>query len=100
MQSGDSAAAAELPPYDRELLMRELELFPEWFLSRHLSLSPDDGRARRDRRRPSTGFATEALAQPVVLVHRDYHSRNLLVRPEGNPGHRRLPGRGAWPRQL
>ena len=85
MQSGDAAAVAELPPYDRELLMRELELFPEWFLSRHLALAPDDG----ERAVIAAAFdwlCDEALAQPVVLVHRDYHSRNLLVSPEGNPG--------------
>jgi aminoglycoside/choline kinase family phosphotransferase len=85
MQSGDPAEAAELPPYDRELLTRELELFPEWFLARHLSLAPDD----RERAMIAGAFdflCNEALAQPVVLVHRDYHSRNLLVRPEGNPG--------------
>ncbi|MGH8244794.1 MAG: aminoglycoside phosphotransferase family protein, partial [Steroidobacteraceae bacterium] len=72
-------------PYDRELLMRELALFPEWFLSRHLSLTPDDG----ERATIAAAFdwlCDQALAQPVVLVHRDYHSRNLLVRPEGNPG--------------
>jgi aminoglycoside/choline kinase family phosphotransferase len=85
LQSGDPAEAAELPLYDRELLMREMELFPEWFLSRHLSLAPDPG----ERAMIAAAFAflcDEALAQPVVLVHRDYHSRNLLVRPEGNPG--------------
>jgi aminoglycoside/choline kinase family phosphotransferase len=85
MQSGDPAEAAELPPYDRELLMRELELFPEWFVSRHLSLALADG----ERETIAAAFdwlCDEALAQPVVLVHRDYHSRNLLVRPEGNPG--------------
>ncbi len=85
MQSGDSAEAEELPPYDRELLMRELELFTEWFVSRHLSLSPDDG----ERAVISGAFdwlCDRALEQPVVFVHRDYHSRNLLVRPEGNPG--------------
>ena len=85
MQSGAGAAAAELPTYDRDLLMRELELFPEWFLSRHLALAPDEG----ERAVIAAAFdwlCDEALAQPVVLVHRDYHSRNLLVRPEGNPG--------------
>lgn len=85
LQSGDPAESAELPPYDRDLLMREMELFPEWFLSRHLSLAPDDG----ERATIAAAFeflCDEALAQPAVLVHRDYHSRNLLVRPEGNPG--------------
>jgi hypothetical protein len=85
LQSGDSTAAATLPAYDRELLMRELELFPEWFLSRHLSLAPDED----ERATIAAAFdwlCAQALAQPAVLVHRDYHSRNLLVRPEGNPG--------------
>jgi aminoglycoside/choline kinase family phosphotransferase len=85
LQSGDPVAAAELPPYDREMLVREMELFPEWFLSRHLSLSP----GAAERATISAAFdwlADQALAQPIVLVHRDYHSRNLLVCPEGNPG--------------
>ncbi len=85
MQAGDPASAAELPLYDRELLQRELVLFSEWFTLRHLGLSPD----LEDRRVIADAFdwlCEQALAQPVVLVHRDYHSRNLLVRPEGNPG--------------
>jgi N-acetylmuramate 1-kinase len=85
MQSAAGASATELPPYDRELLMREMELFPEWFLGRHLSLAPD----AEERAVIAAAFdwlCNEALAQPVVLVHRDYHSRNLLVRTEGNPG--------------
>ena len=85
MQSGGAASRAELPPYDRELLMRELALFPEWFVVRHLGLSPD----ATERRAMAAAFdwlCDQALAQPEALVHRDYHSRNLLVRPEGNPG--------------
>jgi len=85
MQSGDPAAVQELPPYDREHLMRELELFPEWFVSRHLSLAPDAGE-RAVVKAAFDWLCDEALAQPVVLVHRDYHSRNLLVRTDGNPG--------------
>jgi len=82
LQSGDATA---LPAYDRELLVREMELFPEWFLARHLSLAPD----ARERSMFAAAFdwlTGQALAQPPVLVHRDYHSRNLLVRPGGNPG--------------
>lgn len=85
IQAADGAATAELPRYDRELLMREMELFPEWFLGRHLGLvqSPAE---RRVIAGAFEWLCDEALAQPVVLVHRDYHSRNLLVRPPGNPG--------------
>ena len=66
-------------------LMREMELFPEWFLSRHLSLAPDAAE-RAVVKGAFEWLCDEALAQPVVLVHRDFHSRNLLVRPDGNPG--------------
>ncbi len=85
LQTTPPEAAAALPRYDRELLQREMELFPEWFLGRHLGLVPDAA----ERRAIEDAFdwlCNEALAQPVVLVHRDYHSRNLLVCPDGNPG--------------
>jgi aminoglycoside/choline kinase family phosphotransferase len=85
MQSGEAAAAAELPLYDRELLMRELALFPEWFVRRHLGLAP--GLPERQVIAEAFDWLCDGtLAQPVVLVHRDYHSRNLLVHPDGNPG--------------
>lgn len=85
LQAAGTAAAAGLPRYDRDLLMREMELFQEWFLGRHLALVP----GAEERRAIADAFdwlCEQALAQPVVLVHRDYHSRNLLVRPQGNPG--------------
>jgi aminoglycoside/choline kinase family phosphotransferase len=70
-----------LPPYDHAALMRELELMPEWFLGRHLGLSPTVA----ERGVLETAFATlvqGALEQPRCFVHRDYHSRNLLVPPQ------------------
>lgn len=85
LQAAGTEGAAELPPYDRELLMREMELFPEWFLARHLGLDTDAG----ERRVIADCFgwlAASALEQPVVLVHRDYHSRNLMTHPDGSPG--------------
>jgi aminoglycoside/choline kinase family phosphotransferase len=85
LQCADADAVALLPPYDRELLEGEMALFTEWFAARHLGLSLGE----EDRRVVAEAFdwlAEQALAQPVVLVHRDYHSRNLLVRPDGNPG--------------
>ena len=65
-----------MPPYDRAALEREMELMPEWFCERHLRLALDaEERALLDA---AFEFLTlEALAQPVVFVHRDYHSRNL-----------------------
>jgi N-acetylmuramate 1-kinase len=78
-------AAAELAPYDREPLAREVALMPEWFLGRHLALEL----APSERQMIAAAFEfliTEALAQPAVFVHRDYHSRNLMVVPDRNPG--------------
>jgi len=77
-------ASDQLPPYDRTLLARELALFPEWYLGRHLGCAPDPGESRRlaevfDR------LIGNALAQPGVFVHRDYHSRNLMC-SSPNPG--------------
>jgi aminoglycoside/choline kinase family phosphotransferase len=78
-------AAAELPPYDREVLARELALMPEWFLGKHLALELSTA----DSQMIAAAFeflVVEALAQPAVFVHRDYHSRNLMVVDEGVSG--------------
>jgi hypothetical protein len=85
IQLRGAAAAAELPPYDRAPLARELALMPEWFLDRHLMLEL----ASAEREMIASAFEFligEALSQPQVFVHRDYHSRNLMVVAERNPG--------------
>jgi aminoglycoside/choline kinase family phosphotransferase len=85
IQTGGLAAAATLPPYDAAYLDREVQLFPDWFLGRHLGTAPGAAeRALIDR--TSALLAASALEQPQVFVHRDYHSRNLMVLPAGNPG--------------
>jgi aminoglycoside/choline kinase family phosphotransferase len=84
LQTRGRAAARALPPYDRALLMREMELMPEWFLSRHLGLPVGAGRAMLDRL--FDVLVRSALAQPATFVHRDFHSRNLLVSADANPG--------------
>ena len=66
-----------LPPYDDGLLARELRLFDDWFLQRHLGLLLQDG----DRDVLEDAFAqliAAALEQPRILVHRDYMPRNLM----------------------
>lgn len=73
-----------LPAYDRALLCRELDLFPEWYLGRHLGQSPDAA-AAATLAAVSARLLDRALAQPRVFVHRDYHSRNLMC-SEPNPG--------------
>lgn len=69
-----------LPPYDAALLDREMALFPDWLLEQYLGMTLSNG----ERAMLDTAFALlreSALAQPEVTVHRDYHSRNLLIRP-------------------
>jgi aminoglycoside/choline kinase family phosphotransferase len=73
-----------LPPYDEALLRRELELFPDWYIARHLNRALDDGQ-RQALDRAFRMIVANNLAQPRVYVHRDYHSRNLMV-SEPNPG--------------
>lgn len=77
--------ADELPPYDSALLRRELSLFDEWFLGRHLGISLANSE-RLELLQTYDALVDSALEQPVVWVHRDYHSRNLMVLPDNNPG--------------
>jgi aminoglycoside/choline kinase family phosphotransferase len=85
MQTAAAAGARELPRYDRSLLLREMELMPEWFLQRHLGLRVSAAERGMLERLFET-LAQAALAQPAAFVHRDYHSRNLLVTPLDPPG--------------
>ena len=74
----------ELPPYDEALLLREMLLFPEWYIAKHLNVTLSEAQNAK----LETVFAriiANNLAQPRVYVHRDYHSRNLMV-AEPNPG--------------
>jgi N-acetylmuramate 1-kinase len=85
MQTADPGISQGLPRYDRAMLLREMELLPEWFLTRHLGLTiaaPE--RTMLDGLFES--LVNSAVVQPVCFVHRDYHSRNLLVTRENNPG--------------
>ena len=74
----------ELPQYDRALLERELMLFPEWYVARQLCVTLDAARSETLRSAFEL-ILKENLAQPNVYVHRDYHSRNLMV-SDPNPG--------------
>ncbi len=72
----------ELPCYSGALLRRELEIFRQWFLDRWLGIRVDEALWRRTVRI----LLANALEQPQVCVHRDFHSRNLMVLDEGLPG--------------
>jgi len=66
-----------LPEYDRALLERELNLFPDWYLARQLQREPSAPQ-RAVLRGAFDALLASNLAQPKVYVHRDYHSRNLM----------------------
>ena len=75
----------QLPTYDRALLLRELSLYPDWYVAKHkgVSLNP------QEIAQLETGFerlVDVALGQTQVTVHRDWHSRNLMVLDHGTQG--------------
>ena len=76
---------AILPLYNRELLQKEMDLFEEWYVKRHLNKTLSD-----TQKEVLTGIfdrlIESAREQPQVFVHRDYHSRNLMITEENNPG--------------
>jgi aminoglycoside/choline kinase family phosphotransferase len=74
-----------LPEYDRAFLLRELQIFPEWYLGKHLKATLTDQQTA-DLDKVFDAILANNLAQPQVFIHRDYHSRNLMVLPSGNPG--------------
>ena len=73
-----------LPPYDEALLRREMDLFPEWYVQRHLGIALS-GELQRLLADTMTRIVRAALAQPAVYVHRDYMPRNLMLSAP-NPG--------------
>jgi aminoglycoside/choline kinase family phosphotransferase len=75
----------KLPSYDLDLLQREMTLFKEWFVGQLLgiTLSKHEEKTLSD---VQVALANSALEQPQVFVHRDYHSRNLMVTEKDNPG--------------
>jgi hypothetical protein len=78
-------ASDDLPPFDHAVLASGLEVMPEWFLQRHLGHAPACG--EWDVLEAAFGvIVRNALAQPRRFVHRDFHSRNLLVVDQNNPG--------------
>ncbi|RLA07462.1 MAG: aminoglycoside phosphotransferase [Gammaproteobacteria bacterium] len=72
-----------LPRFDRQMMQTELALFRDWYLGRELNLTPAE--ADFCLQPLAEILIDNALAQPQVWVHRDYHSRNLMV-CEPNPG--------------
>ncbi len=73
------------PEYDRALLSQEMQLFIDWFLLKHLGLTLSQ-QAQTVLADTFALLTDSALEQPKVFVHRDYHSRNLMVTAQNNPG--------------
>jgi len=76
---------ADLPIYDGPFLRREIDIFREWLLGHHLclDLTPQEDALLEVA---FECLVANALEQPQVCVHRDFHSRNLMVVPGHNPG--------------
>ena len=74
-----------LPLYDAALLTREMQLFPDWYVAKHLKFELN---AEQQGWLQNTFdlLNKNILAQGQVYVHRDYHSRNLMITEENNPG--------------
>ena len=74
-----------LPAYDEALLQREMDLFHDWFLGSLLGITLDDSQ-QQTWQAVKRILVDNALQQPQVFVHRDYHSRNLMKLDNRNPG--------------
>jgi aminoglycoside/choline kinase family phosphotransferase len=76
---------SELPLFDETVLINGLKIMPEWFLGKHLGHTPDS----HEQKVLNDAFALiikNAMEQPRCFVHRDFHSRNLLIANQNNPG--------------
>jgi aminoglycoside/choline kinase family phosphotransferase len=85
MQRHGAAYQTLLPPYDEKLLRFELSLFHDWLCGRHLGIEFSDAEELRWQNMCDQ-LVDNALDQPQVFVHRDYHSRNLMWSGNDNPG--------------
>lgn len=85
MQSAGAQFQSSLPPYSRELMTFELSLFHDWLCGKHLGIefSASEESAWADT---CEYLLDAARGQPRVFVHRDYHSRNLMVMDSNGPG--------------
>jgi aminoglycoside/choline kinase family phosphotransferase len=74
-----------LPNYDEALLTREMQLFPDWYIAKHLNVTLDE-KQQAVLTNTFNLLNKNILAQAQVYVHRDYHSRNLMITQDNNPG--------------
>ena len=76
---------SELPSYDQQRLQDEMNLFEPWYLNRHLDIALTN-QQKASMQQIFDLLIKSAQEQPQVFVHRDYHSRNLMLLEENNPG--------------
>ena len=82
LQQNTDINAIDLPRYDETLLRRELAIFSDWFIDQRLDLPMPD----KLWTQVCDILVNSALSQPLTCVHRDYHSRNLMVLENDQPG--------------
>jgi len=82
LQTTPSLSNSQLPCYDDALLNRELDIFYDWFLTEYLNFSVPS----HIKKTLNQILITSALEQPQVCVHRDFHSRNLMLLTDNSPG--------------
>jgi aminoglycoside/choline kinase family phosphotransferase len=85
LQAGTYTEPDFLPDYSETLLMNEMGLFRDWYLGEHLGCNLDSAQSAV-LEQSFAYLRDQARAQSQVWVHRDYHSRNLMVYPQHNPG--------------
>ncbi|MFL6708165.1 MAG: aminoglycoside phosphotransferase family protein [Massilia sp.] len=80
-----TSAAGVLPEFDRAFVLREMNLFPEWFIGKHLgvTMTPEQ---QQQLDTVFEAITSNVLAQQQVFMHRDFHSRNLMWMEQNNPG--------------
>lgn len=80
-----SSQPGVLPEFDRAFMLREMNLFPEWYIGRHLGATLTEAQST-ELQKVFDAILARAMAQQQVFMHRDYHSRNLMRIDAGNPG--------------
>ncbi|WP_426190040.1 aminoglycoside phosphotransferase family protein [Massilia sp. DWR3-1-1] len=80
-----SSEAGVLPEFDRAFVLREMNLFPEWFIGKHLgvTMTPEQ---QKQLDAVFEAITANVLSQQQVFMHRDFHSRNLMWMEQNNPG--------------
>ncbi|MCX7553514.1 phosphotransferase [Marinicella sp. S1101] len=81
----NTPAADLLPQYDSELLLNEMQLFEDWFIQKHLAVTLNETQ-KKVIKNTFELLKNNAIEQPQAMVHRDFHSRNLMVTSSHSPG--------------